>query len=76
MVKKFYYLAPQKINVGDKIKNGSNIEIKVGNCMPLQEIPVGMEIHNVEINLVQEEKLLDQLVHLYNCRCRWKLFAN
>ena len=47
--KKFYYLAPHKINVGDKIKNGSNIEIKVGNCMPLQEIPVGMEIHNVEL---------------------------
>ncbi len=47
--KKFYYLAPQKIKIGDKIKNGSNIEIKVGNCMPLQEIPAGIEIHNVEL---------------------------
>ncbi len=47
--KRFYYLAPQKIKVGDKIKNGSNIEIKVGNCMPLQDIPVGIEIHNVEL---------------------------
>lgn len=47
--KKFYYLAPQKIKIGDKIKNGSNIEIKVGNCMPLQEIPAGVEIHNVEL---------------------------
>ncbi len=46
---RFYYLAPQKINVGDKIQNGSNIEIKVGNCMPLQDIPVGLEIHNVEL---------------------------
>ena len=46
---RFYYLAPQKIKVGDKIKNGSNIEIKVGNCMPLQDIPVGIEIHNVEL---------------------------
>tara|TARA_B100000965_G_scaffold378202_1_gene372868 strand:+ start:202 stop:1035 length:834 start_codon:yes stop_codon:yes gene_type:complete len=46
---RFYYLAPQKINVGDKIQNGSNIEIKVGNCMPLQDIPVGIEIHNVEL---------------------------
>ncbi len=46
---KFYYLAPQKIKVGDMIKNGSNIEIKVGNCMPLQDIPVGIEIHNVEL---------------------------
>ena len=30
-----YYLAPQKIKVGDKIENGSKKEIKVGNCMPL-----------------------------------------
>ena len=42
MEKRFYYLAPHKIKVGDKIKNGSNIEIKVGNCMPLQEIPAGI----------------------------------
>ena len=47
--KKFYYLAPQKIKIGDKIQNGSNIEIKVGNCMPLQDIPVGIDIHNVEL---------------------------
>ena len=47
--KRFYYLAPQKVNVGDKIQNGSNIEIKVGNCMPLQDIPVGIDIHNVEL---------------------------
>ena len=46
---KFYYLAPQNIKVGDKIQNGSNIEIKTGNCMPLQDIPVGINIHNVEL---------------------------
>ena len=34
-----YYLAPQKIQVGDKVENGSKKEIKVGNCMPLQDIP-------------------------------------
>ena len=44
-----YYLAPQKIKVGDTIENGSKKEIKVGNCMPLQDIPVGINIHNVEI---------------------------
>ena len=44
-----YYLAPQKIKVGEKIENGSKKEIKVGNCMPLQDIPVGIDIHNVEI---------------------------
>ena len=46
---KFYYLAPQNIKIGEKIQNGSNIEIKIGNCLPLNEIPVGIDIHNVEI---------------------------
>jgi large subunit ribosomal protein L2 len=44
-----YYLAPQKISVGDQIENGSKKEIKIGNCMPLHDIPVGINIHNVEI---------------------------
>tara|TARA_B100002052_G_C15868127_1_gene593323 strand:+ start:1520 stop:2347 length:828 start_codon:yes stop_codon:yes gene_type:complete len=44
-----YYLAPQKIKVGDKIQNGSNSEIKVGNALPLKDIPVGIDIHNVEL---------------------------
>jgi len=46
---KFYYLAPQKIKVGDKIQNGPNSEIKIGNCLPLRDIPVGINIHNVEL---------------------------
>ena len=45
----FYYLAPQKINVGDTVVNGSAKEIKVGNCMPLRDIPVGVNVHNVEL---------------------------
>ncbi len=46
---KFYYLAPQKIKIGDKVQNGPNSEIKNGNCLPLKDIPVGINIHNVEI---------------------------
>ena len=46
---KFYYLAPQNIKVGDTVKNGPNVEIKNGNCMPLSDIPSGTNIHNVEI---------------------------
>ena len=46
---RFYYLAPQKIKVGDKIQNGPKSDIKVGNCLPLQDIPLGLDIHNVEI---------------------------
>ena len=44
-----YYLAPQKIKAGDTVENGTKKEIKIGNCMPLQDIPVGINIHNVEI---------------------------
>jgi len=46
---KYYYLAPQSIKIGEKIQNGNNSEIKVGNCLPLQDIPVGVDIHNVEL---------------------------
>ena len=48
--KRFYYLAPKGIKVGDKIQNGANSEIKIGNSLPLKDIPVGVDIHNVEIN--------------------------
>ena len=47
---KFYYLAPQGVKVGEIIQNGPNSEIKVGNCLPLRDIPVGIDIHNVELN--------------------------
>jgi len=47
--KRFYYLAPKNIKVGDKIQNGPSAEIKEGNCLPLKDIPVGIDIHNVEI---------------------------
>jgi len=45
----FYYLAPQKIKAGDIVENGAAKEIKIGNCMPLRDIPVGINIHNVEL---------------------------
>ena len=47
---KYYYLAPQNIKAGDKIQNGPNSEIKTGNCLQLKDIPVGMNVHNVEIH--------------------------
>ncbi len=46
---KAYILAPVGLQVGDKLMNGANAEIKVGNCLPLEAIPVGTEIHNIEL---------------------------
>jgi len=44
-----YIIAPNKIKIGDKIISGKNKEIKIGNCMPLTDIPAGTDIHNIEI---------------------------
>ncbi len=46
---KRYILAPAGIKVGQKIVSGPGSEIKVGNALPLKEIPVGSFIHNVEL---------------------------
>ena len=46
---KAYILAPEGLKVGMKIQNGANAEVRVGNCLPLSEIPVGTMIHNIEL---------------------------
>ena len=46
---KAYILAPNGLKVGDSVMNGEKAEVKVGNCLPLQNIPVGSEIHNIEL---------------------------
>ena len=46
---KNYLVAPDKIKAGDKIVSGKSKEIKIGNCMPLSDIPAGTNIHNIEI---------------------------
>jgi len=44
-----YILAPQRLSVGDKVISGNVVDIKPGNAMPMQNIPVGTIIHNVEM---------------------------
>ena len=44
-----YIISPQGLNVGDQIQSGKKIEIKVGNCLQLKDIPPGTSIHNVEL---------------------------
>ena len=46
---KAYILAPVGLKVGQTVMNGPDAEIKTGNCLPLQNIPVGSLVHNVEL---------------------------
>jgi large subunit ribosomal protein L2 len=47
---KRYIIAPLNLKVGDAIESGENADIKIGNALPLNNIPVGTMVHNVELN--------------------------
>ena len=47
---KAYIIAPNGLQVGAVLMNGPEAEIKLGNCLPLAQIPVGTMVHNVELN--------------------------
>lgn len=46
---KAYILAPEGLNVGDKVLSSKEADIKPGNCLPIENIPVGTMIHNIEL---------------------------
>jgi large subunit ribosomal protein L2 len=46
---KAYILAPEGLKAGEKIQSGDKVEPRVGNCMPLRSIPLGMTVHNLEM---------------------------
>ncbi|EEC56674.1 ribosomal protein L2 [[Bacteroides] pectinophilus ATCC 43243] len=46
---KSYILAPEGLTDGMTVMNGPKAEVRVGNCLPLSEIPVGTQIHNIEL---------------------------
>ena len=46
---KRYIIAPKGLKVGDKIEAGENADIRVGNALPIMNIPVGTMIHNIEL---------------------------
>ena len=46
---KTYILAPKGLEVGQRIVSGPDADIKVGNALPLANIPVGTVIHNIEL---------------------------
>lgn len=47
---KRYIIAPLGITVGDVVVSGPDADIKAGNCLPIENIPVGTVIHNIELN--------------------------
>ena len=46
---KRYILAPQGLNINDKVESGPTAEVRIGNALPLQRIPLGTVVHNVEL---------------------------
>jgi large subunit ribosomal protein L2 len=46
---KSYILAPEGLKAGDKVVSGEEAEPRVGNCMPLRRVPLGMVVHNLEM---------------------------
>ena len=46
---KRYILAPNGLNVGDTVEAGPEVEVSVGNSLPLSNIPLGMTLHNIEM---------------------------
>jgi len=55
---KSYILAPNGMAVGATVQSGMNVPPEPGNCMPLANIPTGLEIHNIEMNPGQGGKLV------------------
>ncbi len=55
---KRYILSPEGVKVGDQVFSGQSVEPRRGNCMPLSSIPVGVEIHNIEMNAGQGGKVV------------------
>ena len=46
---KAYILAPEGLKVGQEVMSGADAEARVGNCLPLEKVPVGAQIHNIEL---------------------------
>ena len=55
---KRYILAPVGVTVGMKLYSGEKVEPKAGNCMPLASIPLGLEVHNIEMTPGQGGKMV------------------
>jgi large subunit ribosomal protein L2 len=55
---KRYIIAPVGLKVGDNVVSGSDADIKVGNCLPIKNIPIGTIIHNIELSVGKGAQLV------------------
>lgn len=55
---KRYILQPNNLKVGDMVASGETVDIKPGNALPLKNIPIGIEVHNIEIHPGQGGKMI------------------
>ena len=55
---KRYILAPKGLKVGDSVLSSEKADIKIGNCLPLDKIPLGTNVHNIEMNPGQGGKIV------------------
>lgn len=55
---KRYILAPDSLRLNQIVMSGEKVEPEIGNCMPLKNIPLGMEIHNIEMRIGQGGQLV------------------
>ena len=53
-----YILSPEGLQIGESVLSNEKTEVKIGNCMPLKNIPSGTEVHNIELNAGQGAKLV------------------
>lgn len=55
---KRYILQPHDMKIGDVVISGENVDIKRGNALPVKNIPIGIEVHNIEIHPLQGGKFI------------------
>ncbi len=55
---KRYIIHPKDLNVGDQVVAGDSVDIKIGNSLPLKNIPIGVAVHNIEVYVGQGGQMM------------------
>lgn len=71
-----YIICPDGLKVGDEVASGNNVEIKIGNALPLEEIPLGIPIFNIELQKGQGGKVARSAGNLAVIVAKEKGFAH